>query len=216
MSAEQVITSLKPQLTGERIARIESVLHHRTFALQACLENIYDRGNASAVFRSSEAFGFQGVHLIETGEKFKNANRVSKGAEKWLYVKKWTSTTDCLEHMKSLGYFVACTSLSATSVPLQDLDFTRPTLLIFGNEKDGISPEALAMSDAQVQLPMHGFVQSFNISVAAALSFQLAHEQRTRRLGQNGDLTEAQKQIIRAIYFLQTRDSLDWSIRDIH
>lgn len=67
------------------------------------------------------------------------------------------------------------------SLDCLQIDFTIPTAIIFGNEKTGVSPEALAMADLQVKIPMSGFSESFNVSVAAALAFYQAREDRIRR-----------------------------------
>lgn len=63
----------------------------------------------------------------------------------------------------------------------QEVDWTRPTAFILGNEKFGISDEAVALADATAIIPMSGFVESFNISVAAALIMYEAQQQRIRK-----------------------------------
>jgi tRNA (guanosine-2'-O-)-methyltransferase len=52
---------------------------------------------------------------------------------------------------------------------LHELDITRKTALVFGNELDGLSPTALQQADAYVKIPMVGFTESLNISVSAAV-----------------------------------------------
>jgi tRNA (guanosine-2'-O-)-methyltransferase len=66
-----------------------------------------------------------------------------------------------------------------------------------------------------VILPMVGFTQSYNISVAAALCFYHVWQDRMRRQGFHGDLTEEQKNILRAHYYLRTQNSgVDILLRD--
>lgn len=76
---------------------------------------------------------------------------------------------------------------------MQEVDWTRPTAFLLGNEAQGISDEALALSDHSAIIPMSGFVESFNISVAAALVMYEAQQQRVRKLGRHGDLTDQQQ-----------------------
>ncbi|MCE3010739.1 MAG: RNA methyltransferase [Proteobacteria bacterium] len=204
-----VIEVVGPLLTQERIQKIEKVLEGRTFSNPIVLENIYDRGNASAVMRSAEALGFGQVHMIELGEKFKESQRTTAGADKWVELKKWKSTRACVDHLKEQGFKIAVTYLDASSVPLSEVDFAKPTALVLGNEKDGVSPEMVAAADYKVVIPMTGFVQSYNISVAAALGCYHMYLDRMSRLGACGDLTETQKNILKAHYFLRTQASAE-------
>ncbi len=60
--------------------------------------------------------------------------------------------------------------------------------LVFGNEHRGVSDEALALADARYAIPMRGFSQSLNVSVAAAVSLPRAVERREAERGRHGDL----------------------------
>jgi tRNA (guanosine-2'-O-)-methyltransferase len=207
LSSSQVLEILGEFLTSERQARITRAVAGRTYSVVPVLENIYDRGNASAVMRSAEAMGFQSVHLIETGEKFKKANRVTQGADKWLDVVRWKSTGECIGALKSKGYKIYATHLDERARPIDELDFRGPVAWVLGNEKDGISEEMIQSADQTVIIPMQGFVQSFNISVAGAISFYHILRERVRLLGQSGDLTEAQKLRLRAEFSLRSSDN---------
>ena len=68
--------------------------------------------------------------------------------------------------------------LSDTAVPYREVDYTRPTALLLGTEKFGVSDEAAAAVDQHVVIPMMGMVESFNVSVAAAIILAEACEQR--------------------------------------
>lgn len=213
--AEDVIRQIGPQLTPERLATIDRVVKGRTYNAVLVLEDIYDRGNASAVFRSAEAMGFGQVHMIELGEKVKESQRTTAGADKWLEIKRWKSTAACVEELKAQGKQIVVTHLDATSVPIDAVDFSKPTALVLGNEKSGVSPEMIKAADHRVILPMQGFVQSFNISVAGALSCWHMMKDREKRLGRQGDLTEAERNILRAVYILRTQDSAVDTLREI-
>ncbi len=54
----------------------------------------------------------------------------------------------------------------------------RPTTIVLGAEKDGVSPQAIAAADLHVAVPMGGMVESLNVSVAAALILFEAQRQR--------------------------------------
>jgi len=198
-----------PILTPERQAKIKAVAKTRCFSVAIVLESIYDRGNISAVMRTGEGLGFANFHIVETFEKFKEANRVTQGADKWVETTKWKSSTTCIEHLKSKGYQICVTALAPDSVPIQKIDFSKPTALVLGNEKQGVSQEMIAACDRKVIIPMPGFVQSFNISVAGALSMYHISQDRERRLGLNDDLNDLEKWKLSMVYALNTLDSAE-------
>jgi tRNA (guanosine-2'-O-)-methyltransferase len=197
---QRIIETLRPLLTPQRVQRIEEVLSHRTYGITAVLEAIYDHGNTSAVLRSADALGIQRVNLILTSPRYKLDRKISLGSEKWLDVYRYHDPVTCVRDLQSQGYQVLATHLEA-SRPLGQIDFSKPTALVFGNEKDGVSPELVAAADGTVHIPMVGFAQSFNISVAAALALYHATWDRQQRLGPLGDLTEEEKQILRERFY---------------
>ena len=67
----------------------------------------------------------------------------------------------------------------------------------------GVSKEAVEMADCCTIIPMDGFVESFNISVAAALAMYEARTSRERLLGSNADLTEEEQRVLRAVMSLK-------------
>ena len=65
LDLEVIIKRLEPILTTERIAKVQAVARARSFRFVSVLENIYDRGNVSAVMRSADAFGFPRIHIVD-------------------------------------------------------------------------------------------------------------------------------------------------------
>ncbi|NBB85570.1 MAG: TrmH family RNA methyltransferase [Bacteroidetes bacterium] len=202
-----IVRHLRPFLTERRQARIEAVLEERTTTVVPVVEGIVNTGNVSAVMRSAEALGFHQFHVIKNAAddtQFKTSRRTSQGAEKWLDVQVWDTPATCARRLRERGYRVVVTHLDDAAVPLGTLDFTQPTAIVFGNERDGASEALLAEADATCILPMSGFTQSFNISVAAALVLYHAREDRLRRQGYHGDLPADAQEALRAHYFLQS------------
>ena len=97
---------------------------------------------------------------------------------------------------------------------MHEVDFTTPIALVLGNEKSGISEEMLEAADERVIIPMPGFVQSFNISVAGALCLYQIYQDRLQKLGRNADVTEPQIDILNAHYALRTLDSASDILRN--
>lgn len=196
-----LVESLRERVTPERWARIQTAVDNRRPQTAVVLEDIYDRGNTSAVMRSAEAFGLYQLHMIELGEKFKESKRVTQGAHKWLDSQKWKSTSTCVENLKSKGYKIYVTHLDAKAKPLAEVDMTQPFAIAFGNEKVGASESLLQLADERVYIPMQGFVQSFNISVAAALCFYHIHV-----FAKKHPLTEEERLRLQALYLTRSID----------
>lgn len=201
-NAEEILDRMGSVLTEDRRRRIDSVIADRTYSVVPVLEGVYDRGNVNAVLRSAEGMGYQAFHIVDTSSKFRRAKRVTQGAEKWLDITTWESPEACADHLKRMGYRLLVTCFE-NATPIGTVDFTQPTALVFGNERDGISQEMAAQADGRVVVPMSGFIQSFNISVAAALCLYHAAQDRIRRLGRQGDLDEAERRLLTASYYLR-------------
>lgn len=203
----EVIEKMGALLTSERKERIRAIVEKRTFDVIPVMDGIHDLGNVSAVLRSAEAFGLQEVHFVENQSKYKVSKRTSKGTDKWLNVIRWKESLACAKDLKARGYQIVSTHLDDTAVPIGTVDFSKKTALILGNEKDGVSKEILDMSDVRCIIPMQGFAESFNISVAAAVSFYHIYQDRMKKLGHHGNLTEDQKLHLIADYYLRTADN---------
>ncbi len=202
-TADQVIEALRPFITAERMKKMENVVAQRTFSILPVVEGLYDLGNVNAVLRSAEALGYQNIHVVQSGERFKVANRISQGTDHWLDVRKWSTTAECVGFLRERGYQLAVTHLSEGAVAIDEVDFSRPTAVVFGNEKEGVSREMVAAADVQFLIPMSGFAQSFNISVAAAITLYHIAQDRKRRLGQHGDLSAEQQHELLANFCLR-------------
>ncbi|MBS1970845.1 MAG: RNA methyltransferase [Bdellovibrionales bacterium] len=203
---ELVLQHIGPLLTAERRQKIDRVVAGRNFETAVVLEGIYDRGNISAVMRTAEGLGYANFHVVETQEKFKEANRVTQGADKWVEVQKWKQSKDCIQALRDQGYRICVTTLEA-SKPIAEIDFSGKTALVLGNERDGVSREMIDAADERMIIPMPGFVQSFNISVAGALCLYHIMQDRIRRTGSNADLTPKEQEILKALYYMRTQDS---------
>lgn len=209
LTPAQVIEILTSYLTEARRARIDTVLAGRTYTVAPVVEGLINTGNVSAVMRTAEALGFQGFHIVahpehDDGVRYKTSERTTQGADKWLDVWRWPSPEACAAHLKAQGYAVVVTHLDDRAVPIDTIDFTQKTALVFGNERDGVSEAMLALADCTCLVPMAGFTQSFNISVAAAVCLYHARQDRLARQGQHGDLTAVQRETLRALFYLKS------------
>jgi tRNA (guanosine-2'-O-)-methyltransferase len=190
-------------LLPERKARIDEVVSRRTRTLVVVMEAFCDPQNVNAVLRTCDSFGVQEVHVVEGPMKgFDRNKKISQNADKWLDVTRWTSTRECLAALKGRGFAIYVTWLGEGTVGLRDLDFAGPVALVFGNESRGVSDDALALADARYAIPMRGFSQSLNVSVAAAVSLARAVDRREAQRGTHGDLPEVEAEALRERFYV--------------
>ena len=67
------------------------------------------------------------------------------------------------------------------SVHFRSVDYTKPTVIVVGNELEGVSEEVGKVADVNVVIPMYGMAQSLNVSVATAVLLYEAERQRSQR-----------------------------------
>ncbi|MCU6405966.1 tRNA (guanosine(18)-2'-O)-methyltransferase TrmH, partial [Enterobacter quasiroggenkampii] len=96
----------------------------------------------------------------------------------WVNVNAHPTIADAISTFRAHGMQVLATHLSVKAVDFREIDHTQPTCIIMGQEKTGISPEAIALADQDIIVPMMGMVQSLNVSVASALILYEAQRQR--------------------------------------
>lgn len=202
-SPDEIIGALGPFLTERRQERIRKVVAARTRTVVPVIEGLYNMGNVSAVLRSAEALGYQAVHVVEPEKTFENSSRTAAGTRKWLDVHRWTERSACFDALGEHGYRLLVAHVEEAE-PIESVDFTRPTAVLFGNEADGVSEEALDRADGRIRVPMVGFVESFNISVAAAVTLYRAYRDRLARRGSHGDLSEEERRRLEARYYLES------------
>lgn len=201
MIDEGLLAYLEGYITEERKERFEQVLNERTRHFTVVLEDIYQPHNASAVVRSCDIFGVQDVYAIENRFVNKVSKHVAKGSQKWLDINRYKEDGDntqaCLQDLRAKGYQIIGTTPHTDSCVLSDFDVTKKTAFVFGAEKEGISDYIKQEADGFLKIPMVGFTESLNISVAAAIILQ---DVTTRMKQQNIDwmLSDEEK---RNLYF---------------
>jgi len=193
--------SLEEMLTLERRNRIDSVLSHRTRNITVVLDRVYHEHNISAVLRSADAFGIQKVHLI--GKGFSSQRGISLGTERWIEVEEHADPKELVARLKRESFKLVSlvpplakdqlgtSKLEKEPVPVLSLPFDQKLAFVFGSEGEGISEELYLNCDIPAYIPMFGFVESLNVSVACALTLYSAFiakgefEQRAKTLSED-------------------------------
>lgn len=174
MSAD-TIAALEQFFVPPRLKRIDDVLSARCKSPVIILDGVRNAHNVSAVLRSADAFGIQTVYCV--GEEYSFSRGISLGTERWLTLHRHVSPQNVIDELRAQNYkFVVLQaeeiskSQQRESFPVTQLPFHTRLALIFGNEHKGVSPEFSALADFGAHIPMCGFVESLNISVAAAIT----------------------------------------------
>jgi tRNA (guanosine-2'-O-)-methyltransferase len=204
LEPQDVLDLLAPYLTVERVARIDAVLAGRTRSVVVVVEGIVDTGNIAAVMRTADGFGIQEFHVVDTAGRYKHSKRTAQGSEKWLDRRRWRRSADCIARLRAGGYRIVAAHLDDAAVPIGEIDFTIPTALVLGNELAGLSDEVVAAADLTTVIPISGFVQSFNLSVAAGVALYQAKVDRIARLGRHGDLTPDERLRMKAVFAMKS------------
>ncbi len=166
--------------TGKRVERFRNVLEKRQRDISIVLENINDPHNLSAVLRSCDAVGILEINAVYHGGQPlpKLGRQSSASAKKWVKQRYFNRIEVCFDLLRSEGKKIYTTKMDIDSIPLYDLDLTKPVALVFGNEHDGISDRAAELADGNFLIPQVGMIQSLNISVACAVCLYEAFRQR--------------------------------------
>ena len=159
-----------------------SIFRSRTLA--CVIENPKLIVNVMGIVRTAEALGVGQVYVIDDGKiklpkdwqdmrEDSQLVNLSASGIKWVYVKVFSSTSECLEylskkHFKSVG--TSSHQLGKKNVPLSKGKYTQGHLAVwFGNESKGLSPEALKACEFCIQIPMYGIIESMNLSSSASV-----------------------------------------------
>lgn len=204
MVDRKLLDYLEGFITPERKARFLDILDERTNYITVAIEDVYQMHNTSAVIRSCDIFGIQQAHLIESKFGKRLDKDIAMGAQQWVDLNRYNTTTDCIDVLRQKGYKIVATTPHRDNCSLADFKFDGKTALFFGTERDGLSKEVLDKADSFLKIPMVGFTESLNISVSAAIILHTLSSQ-LRGGNINWRLTEEEK--------LEKR--LDWTMKSV-
>ncbi len=165
-------------MTPARNQRIREVLAQRQSDLSICMDKVHKTHNLSAIIRTAEAVGVHHVHTVWLDEKNRLRRGTSMGTHNWMQMHDHDDIESVLSQAKQQGQQILVSHLSSKAVDFRDIDYTRPSMIIMGQEKYGASQQAIDAADAQIIIPMMGMVESLNVSVASALILYEAQRQR--------------------------------------
>ena len=156
------------------------------------LEAPHSIENIGTVIRNVNTLGAEKLYIVDRFNVLppdwthmrnkKKLMDVSASAVKWTFVKKFTTTDECMDYLDSKGFISIVTSphtKGKTNILLQNGDFTQGKLAVwFGNEARGISDIAVSRSAACVQIEMYGIIESLNLATSTGIVLYEITKQR--------------------------------------
>jgi tRNA G18 (ribose-2'-O)-methylase SpoU len=141
--------------------------------LTVVLDNIRSLNNIGSVFRTSDAFRVDCIHLcgITATPPHREIHKTALGATdsvKWEY---FDETRDSIRRLKEEGYQIVVIEQTDESVLLSEYqhDRNKKLALVFGNEVNGVQQEIVDMADTCLEIPQLGTKHSLNVSVSAGI-----------------------------------------------
>ncbi len=194
--AQRIVEILSPLVTPERLARFEGVLARRTRSLVPVLDGLSDPHNGAAILRSCDAFGCHEVHTVRGRFPFAISTHVSRRTERWLEMHAHESAEACADELSARGYRLFVAAMDGELTP-EDLARVPRAAIVVGNEHRGVSEAFRARASGVYRIPMVGFVESLNVSVATAITLYTAAQ------GRHGDMNEEERTEALARFLLE-------------
>ena len=166
-------------MTLERLNKIKDCLERRQPDLAVITDHMHKPHNVSAVMRTCDATGVFSFHAVmPENETFRARSGIAMGSDRWLDIHVHSEITGAMAALKDDGFKVVAVHKSERSGNFRAIDYCQKTAILFGAELFGVSDEAADMADHHVSIPMQGMVESYNVSVAAAIVLSEAQRQR--------------------------------------
>lgn len=165
-------------MLSERFQRIREVLGRRQPDLTVLMDRVNKSHNFSAILRNCDAAGVLEAHVVLPEKGLPLHHGTSAGTKKWVRVRMHQTIPDAFADLRMLGFRVVAAHPSDDAIDYREFDYTQPTAILVGAERDGVSAEGLELADVHVSAPMQGMVRSLNVSVATSLLLFEAMRQR--------------------------------------
>jgi tRNA (guanosine-2'-O-)-methyltransferase len=167
-------------MTPERIARLRWVLDRRQPDLTVVTDFVHKQRNLSAIVRNCDAAGVALMHAVLGDADYQAFRGTAMGSHRWVEVQQHRDALPTLDALRQAGHQLLIADPGEAAVDFREVDYTRPTAIVLGAERRGVSEQARALADAAISVPMVGMVGSLNVSVASGII--LTEAQRQRRL----------------------------------
>lgn len=181
---EAIATTISPDGIIATAPRQTPQAPEESVSLGLMVETLQDPGNLGTIIRTAAAAGVEGLWLTADSVDLDHPKVLRASAGQWFRLP-MSVTADPLaqiQRCRASGMQVVATLPTATT-SYWDVDLTRPTLFLLGNEGAGLSPDWVEQADLGVTIALAPGVESLNVAIAVALLVYEARRQRSRSSG---------------------------------
>ena len=137
------------------------------------LDNVRSMHNVGSVFRTGDGFSIEKIYLcgITAQPPHREIEKTALGATQSVDWVHFPDTLDAISSLKEAGYKIIAIEQAAGSIMLHTFEpkTEEKYALIFGNEVNGVSDEAMLAIDSCIEIPQFGTKHSFNIVISAGI-----------------------------------------------
>ena len=146
--------------------------------LYVALDGVQDPGNLGTIIRTAVAAGAKGIFLLKGTVDPYNEKCVRSTMSALCNIPIFEDITlsEFYDFIKDNTIKTYVTSLE-NAKPYHTISYAKRTMVILGNEGNGVSKEIIEMCDQAITIPMYGDIESLNVSIAAALCMYKVREQ---------------------------------------
>ena len=165
-------------MTPQRFARLRRILEQRQPDLTVLTDGVHKSHNVSAILRTCDATGVRRLHAVSGSGPLPRHHMVAGGSKRWVEVRTHESVASAYAQLQQDGFTLLVAHAGDGAQDFRDCDYTHKTVIVLGAERLGPSDFAVRHADASIEIPMHGMVESLNVSVAAAVILFEAQRQK--------------------------------------
>lgn len=151
---------------GLTVDEIKSDLNKSRNSFHIAVENFQHDFNIGTIARNANAFNAAGIHII--GKKHWNRRGAMK-TEAYMNVFHHKTVADFISWAKENGLILIAIDNQKGSKNLQDSELPKKSVLIFGNESDGLSKEMIKACEQMIAIEQFGSTRSVNVGVASGI-----------------------------------------------
>ena len=165
-------------MSRARYEKFQQVLRQRQADMTLLTDQVHKAQNISAMLRTADAVGIGQIHMVQPSQGRLVYHHTAGGSARFTDVQVHPDIQTGMAGLRRRGFKLFAAHWSERAHHYRDVDYTQPFALVMGAEKEGLSDYAAEHSDTHLTIPIIGMVESYNVSVAAAIILQEAMHQR--------------------------------------
>lgn len=174
LTTDAVIAKLSTVKTPQKAVLVAHIPDEKEREVQGkivlALDGISDPANLGSILRTAEAFGVTDVLCSDQTVDLYSTKvlRGAMGSSFRVHLHRG-NLKERLLSLKNSGYRIYGTGLSNTNIMLHQADFSVKSVIVIGNEGNGVTEKILSVTDATILIPMAGQNESLNAAAATAV-----------------------------------------------